>query len=423
MRWGQNDSAPNANSTTTKETSNGAPMGVSNWVAKGSGRGASPVAMTPNAHFGNTSPGSRANVDVNMYGNTTVGAFINNMAIGVFGVNATSMTNGGDGLILPTVSNPGSGYSANATVTLTLTNGGSSGVVNAQSNSVGKISNLNISTAGSGYMTAPTLTIAAPASISIGANTTNVEPTGANSTFNANTLGITANQYIAISTANTVFPTVGQKVLYRVPASNTAVAPLVGNTYYWIAFSNTTVVTLAQSYAAAIANTPVNTLNPGSAAMTGALANTYDVILTASAQYFQAGDKLTYGVPTGNTAIPPLTGNSTYYVTFANSSALALSATAGGANISFSPSFTSAEVHTLTGTTATGYVDVASVYPEVTHAGWVVRREGTGGRAGRVHFETLVAMHSIGVNGTTSTGVYGTANVISSNAAIDAIVP
>lgn len=31
----------------------------------------------------------------------------------------------------------------------------------------------------------------------------------------------------------------------------------------------------------------------------------------------------------------------------------------------------------------------------VTHAGWVIRTEGRGGRAGRVQYETLVAMSSI----------------------------
>jgi len=31
----------------------------------------------------------------------------------------------------------------------------------------------------------------------------------------------------------------------------------------------------------------------------------------------------------------------------------------------------------------------------VSHAGWVLRTEGTGGRAGRVQYETLVAMSSI----------------------------
>ena len=40
----------------------------------------------------------------------------------------------------------------------------------------------------------------------------------------------------------------------------------------------------------------------------------------------------------------------------------------------------------------------------VAHAGWVLRREGTGGRAGRVHYETLVAMGSLGAQ----TAAYGT---------------
>lgn len=36
-----------------------------------------------------------------------------------------------------------------------------------------------------------------------------------------------------------------------------------------------------------------------------------------------------------------------------------------------------------------------AVETRITHAGWVLRREGTGGRAGRVTFETLVAGSSI----------------------------
>ena len=31
----------------------------------------------------------------------------------------------------------------------------------------------------------------------------------------------------------------------------------------------------------------------------------------------------------------------------------------------------------------------------VTHAGWVIRKVGSGGRAGRVQYETLVAMGSM----------------------------
>ena len=42
------------------------------------------------------------------------------------------------------------------------------------------------------------------------------------------------------------------------------------------------------------------------------------------------------------------------------------------------------------------YANTASTEADaVTHPGWVVRTEGTGGRAGRIHYETLVAASSI----------------------------
>ena len=111
-----------------------------------------------------------------------------------------------------------------------------------------------------------------------------------------------------------------------------------------------------------------------------------------------------------------MTGNTSYYVAFSNTTALTLSTLPGGANITLTAATTNpGQVHTLTGNTATGYVDINTVYPTVTHAGWVVRREGTGGRAGRIHYETLVAMGSLGTNTVTSTGVYGPIDTITSN--------
>lgn len=86
-QWGRNDQAVTANSTTTKETSNGAPIGTYALV-----KGAT-VSMVANAHYGNTSAGSRASVDVALFSNVTPGAFIPNMATGVFGVSAQEMAN------------------------------------------------------------------------------------------------------------------------------------------------------------------------------------------------------------------------------------------------------------------------------------------------------------------------------------------
>jgi len=329
-QWGRNDQSVTANSTTTKETSNGAPIGT---YALVKGDQVNRVDGA-NAHFGNTSPGSRAYTDVNMFGNTTIGAFIPNKAVGVFGVNAAMMSPSivGGNLVIGIVSSGGSGYQANAAVTLTVTNGGTSGVVNAHANttgSAGKIDSLLISTAGSGYITPPTVAIAAPAAITIVANTTGV---------------VAATDFIKITTANS---------------------------------------------------------------------------------FWQANDHLFYAVAAGNTAIAGLTGNTNYWVAFANTTGVVLSATKGGANIDITDvrTTTPAETgHTFQGDTATGYVDTSSVVPQVTHAGWVLRTEGTGGRAGRVQYETLVAMGSLGVNTATATSVVGNIDTVTSNSAVDKYV-
>jgi hypothetical protein len=280
--------------------------------------------MDSNAHFGNTSPGSRASVDVALYGNTTVGAFIQNQAIGVFSVNATQMNVTGGALDIGFVTSGGSGYQANAAVTLTVVNGGSSGVVNAHV-TAGKVDALNVQTAGSGYITSPTVAIAAPGAVNITANSAGV-----------------VNNALLISSANS---------------------------------------------------------------------------------YWAVGDQLTYNVPASNTAIPGLTSGTTYYIVTSNTTGIQLSTTSGGSVITLTPATTNpGETHTVQGKTATGYVDVASVYPTVTHSGWVLRTEGTGGRAGRVFYETLVAMGSMGQNTVSSTGVVGNIDTVTSNTQSDPFV-
>lgn len=90
--FGRDDKAVTANSTTTIETTSGAPIGTYALVKGGK------VSHATNAHFGNTSPGSRASVDAAMFGNTTVGAFIDNIAVGVFGVDAAEAANTAKGI-------------------------------------------------------------------------------------------------------------------------------------------------------------------------------------------------------------------------------------------------------------------------------------------------------------------------------------
>jgi hypothetical protein len=338
-QWGRNDQSVTANSTTTKETSNGAPIGTYALVkgAKTSSTGTAPVSgLTGNANFGNTSPASKASIDVTMYGNTTIGAFVNNQAVGIFAVNATMMSTFGGNVVIAYVTSGGSGYQANtANFTPTVTNGGSGASVNAVANvttSNGHITSLNIVANGNGYITPPTLSIPAPAAINITANSTG--------------------------------------------------------------FANGTVAGAGNS-----------------------------AFLQTNNQFWQVGDRLFYGVPAANTPIAPLSGNTYYYISFANTTVIKLANTATGANIIITDTrvLGAAETHTITGDTATGYVDVNTDNPLVSHVGWIKRTEGTGGRAGRVQYETLVAMHSIGVNGTTATGVTGVATV-TSNTTVDGII-
>jgi hypothetical protein len=268
----------------------------------------------------------------NLFGNVTSGAFINNAVIGQFGVDVAedNVTNGS--IALTYVTSGGSGYGANAVVTLNLANGTSNAsavnsTVNSTSNA-GRVTSLNINAAGSGYLntTISSLGIAAPAAINIIAN-------------------------------------------------NSATG-----------FSNTTDT----------------------------------IAITTANSRWQVGDRLYYAVPTGNTPILPLTGNAFYYVSFANTTRIALSATAGGANIDITDARVTAtgEVHTVRGDTATGYVTVGGTYQGVAHAGWVLRTEGTGGRAGRVQYETLVAMGSLGAQ----TAAYGTPAAVA-DASDDTILP
>lgn len=226
-----------------------------------------------------------------LFGNTTPGGFITGRTDGQFGLDVTEIAVTNASVVAIELTSPGSGYSANATVTIT-----GNATANAQANtSTGRIHRINITAAGNTYTTKPTVTVAAPSLI----------------VFNGNT-AVSANT-IAITSANSKFA-VNDKVVYA-----------------------------------------------------------------------------------GNTASTPggLTDNTTYYVSFVNTSVLALSTLPGGANIALTKASgdgNTAGGATLQGETATAVATISGVAHGAAHTGWVLRTVGSGGRAGRVQYETLVAM-------------------------------
>jgi len=234
-----------------------------------------------------------------LFGNTSAwyGKSTGKQVAGVFGVDGAEARTTSGGVAIAKISKGGSGYTANATVTITPTNGGTGAVANGNV-AVGRVATFNIENAGSGYKTNPTITFSAPSAI----------------VFNGNT-AVTGGA-ITLASANTKF---------------------------------------------------------------------------------LAGDKVTYA---GNTLSTPvgLTDNTLYYVSFANTTVIKLAATLGGANIAITAAAgdtTTAGGATLTGETATGYVAVGGGENKGVTAGWNLRTAGTGGRAGRVQNECLVAMRTM----------------------------
>jgi hypothetical protein len=216
--------------------------------------------------------------------------------------------------------------------------------------------------------------------------------------FNANTAVDTdsanvANVFITISShpfAN------DQSVLYYTDTGNTAISGLTNNQIYYVIETTTNTlklatqsgntqsianimasaisesghyimrgfegITNATSYYAMDANTSgfrLSTTGARAYAPSNITANTVGVvaandfikIATANSR-FTVGDRVYYAVPKNNAAITPLTGNSYYYIAFANTTGVVLTATPGGTNVNITDARTTnpAEVHTLTGT-------------------------------------------------------------------------
>ena len=123
-----------------------------------------------------------------------------------------------------------------------------------------------------------------------------------------------------------------------------------------------------------------------------AVTNATDAIaITTANSIFLANDKVTYTVAAGNTALTNLTSGGQYFIKTSNSTAVTLSSSLGGTAIDLTKGLTETG-HSLTGETATAVATISGVQHGAAHTGWVLRTVGQGGRAGRVQYETLVAM-------------------------------
>ncbi len=149
-----------------------------------------------------------------LYGNTTVDSFVTGQKVGMFGVDATEAGVTSGGVISYTVTFAGSGYGANAAVTLSG-GGGSGATANSTVGATGRISSVNANQVGTSYESSPSVTVAAPSAV----------------TFNALSAVSNTNDTIAITTANSIF-LAGDKLTYTVATGNTVVGGLTSGAQY-----------------------------------------------------------------------------------------------------------------------------------------------------------------------------------------------
>ena len=154
-----------------------------------------------------------------------------------------------------------------------------------------------------------------------------------------------------------------------------------------------------------IAAPTTETLNLGSSSI---ITDGTDEVTVSSGFYgaIKTGDKVAYA-DGGGTAPTGFTDETNYFlIKSANSNKVLIASTREnaleGTNITIATGSGTGSGHTFIGETPTATATLGLGTPgtdtggrEIAHVGWVKRTVGTGGRAGRVHYETLVAASSI----------------------------
>jgi hypothetical protein len=299
----------------------------------------------------------------------------------IFGVDITEAVVSGNASVQQyIVTFKGSGYFSAPTVTVD-----GNATATATANGTGYISVIAVNAAGNTYTVAPAVTVDPPAEQTFNANTALIK----DNTFNALTGVANTTEFITTTSAHGLSD--GDKVQYLVAAGNTEITGIVNGTSYFVVSSNTTALQLALTAGGANLN-----LTAGVSETGHTLRRVGQGYITISSNKFQVGDKVVYDVKAGNTAISPLVDGTTYHVASSNSTTISIAAVNGGAALVLVPG-AGETGHGLTGETATAAAVLSSGGDKnVAHAGWVKRTVGTGGRAGRVFYETLVAGGTIG---------------------------
>ena len=305
----------------------------------------------------------------------------------VFGVDTTESSAGGDNVAEVGISFAGTRYLGTAPA-VTFSGGAGSNAAATATIAGGVVTAITVTNTGTGYTSVPTVAIAKPARI--------IPTSGI--TTGTDTVAYTAHGLVA-----------NEEVKYY-HGGGTAATGLSNATSYYVATAGRT----------------ANAFEVKAAATTGTLAATVATSgtggqFTCGASTLAANDRITItGTNTGTGTITGYATGTTYKVsavtgtspsvtgfTLTTEAGSALTTTAGTL---VGLTYTTETVIDISGTGNNAqYFEIQAAADQATataalgdgavggsqHAGWVKRTVGTGGRAGRVQYETLVAMGSM----------------------------
>jgi hypothetical protein len=306
----------------------------------------------------------------------------------VYGVDTTESAAGGDNVSAVSVGTiAGTRYLGTAPA-VTFSGGGGSSAAATATISGGAVTAITVTNTGTAYTSVPTVTIAKPRRI--------IPTSGI--TITTDTVAYTAHGLVA-----------NEEVKYNNGGSTSATG-LVSTTSYFVANAGL-VANAFEVKAAATSGTLVATVaTSGTAGQFTCGASTLAVGDRVKITGTNTGTGTITGYATGNTyKVSAVTGTSPSVTgfTLTTEAAVAIVTTAGTL---VGLTYTTETVIDISGTGNNAqYFEIQATADQATataalgdgatggsqHAGWVRRTVGTGGRAGRVQYETLVAMGSM----------------------------
>ena len=149
-------------------------------------------------------------------------------------------------------------------------------------------------------------------------------------------------------------------------------------------------------------STPAVTVEAPKMTIPTSAVNASSNVITFAGHGLSDTDQITYNQVGGGTLMTNVTNGQTVFVRDKTDDTFKIAATEGGTAINIGTGHNAQTFTIVTGaTTATAVAstglgnDGDTNTTELSHIGWVKKTVGTGGRAGRVHYETLVAASSI----------------------------